>query len=119
MKFYTLALASFFACQLGAVEFEPQFENEQVYVAKVKLEPGEETGLHRDDLPRVDVALQGGTITRFEPNGSLIDVDFPTGQAVYLQPDPAEEFHNSVNTSPTPVELIVIQLKPQSPPEVF
>ncbi len=35
--------------------------------------------LHRDALSQVVVALQGGTITRLEQDGRVVDVDFPAG----------------------------------------
>jgi len=47
--------------KLQALEFETHFENEQVSVSKVVIEPREEIGLHRDGFPQIVVALKGGT----------------------------------------------------------
>lgn len=96
---------------LQGLEYEPQLENDYVSVARVKIFPHEEIGLHRDASPQVVIALQGGTITRLESNGQEVDVAFPTGAAVFRNPDPEGELHRSVNNSSEPVEIIVIQLK--------
>lgn len=110
MKFALWLAASLFSIQLQALEYEVQFKNDLVQVAKVKVMPYEEIGLHRDTYPQVVVALKGGTITRLESNGSTTEVEFPTGVAVFREVDPPEEFHRSVNKSSEPVELLVIQL---------
>ena len=96
---------------LQALEYEVQFENEQVSVARAKIMPNEQVGLHRDAYPQVVIALKGGTITRLEANGTTTDVKFPTGVAVFREIDPPNELHKSVNNGTEPVELIIIQLK--------
>jgi hypothetical protein len=93
------------------IEFEVQLENDEVRVSKWKLQPGEEVGLHRDEYPAVVFALQGGTITRFEPDGSTRDVIFPTGVAVYREVDPIDQFHRSINSSETAIEAVMIEIK--------
>lgn len=106
-----LSLFSLFSFALQGIEYEIQLENDSVRVARVKIMPQEEIGLHRDASPQVVVALQGGTITRLEADGSTNDVHFPTGQAVFRGMDPPDQLHKSVNRSPAPVELIIMQLK--------
>src|SRR5690349_7267670 len=106
-----VALLCLLAFQLHGLEYEPQFENDQICVAKVSISPHEEIGLHRDAYPQVVIALKGGTITRLEENGQTSDVVFPTGVAVYRDADPENVLHKSLNTSSEPVELILIQLK--------
>lgn len=111
MKRLLIALACFSAIQLQAFEYEPQFENDQVAVAKVTIFAHEEIGLHRDPYPEVVIALKGGTITRLEADGSITEVKFPTNAPVFREADPEDEFHKSVNNSSEEIELIVIQLK--------
>lgn len=111
MKYLLLGLISLFSFDIQALEYEIQLENESVSVARVKILPNEEIGLHRDAYPQVVVALQGGIITRLEADGSTTDVNFPTGQAIFREIDPPDQLHKSVNNSSTPVELIIIQLK--------
>lgn len=111
MKYYILLAASLFSLELQSMEREIQFENQQIKVAKVKVLPYEEIGLHRDALPRIIVPLQGGTITRLETDGTTNEVTYTTGTAVYREADPAEMLHRSVNKSSEPIELIVIQFK--------
>jgi hypothetical protein len=36
------------SASVQALEYEPQFENDQISVAKAKIQPHEEIGLHRD-----------------------------------------------------------------------
>lgn len=93
------------------IESEVQFENEKVLVLKVMLKAHEEVGLHRDELPRVVVAMKGGTITRIEEDGSMKDIDFPKGEAVFLEADPPGQLHRGVNMTCKPMELIIVQLK--------
>lgn len=109
-----LILACLALTQAQALEYEVQFENDQVCVSRVVLEPEEEIGLHRDALPQIVVGLRGGTITRLEADGREVDVQFPTGKAVYRAVDPENELHKSVNRSNAPVEIIIIQIKNNS-----
>ncbi len=99
------------------MECEAQFENDQVCCMRVKIMPGEEIGLHRDDYPAIVVALKGGIITRLEANGMQTNVTFPTGIAVFRPEDPYIELHRSVNKGSEAVELVVIQLKAAKPLE--
>lgn len=100
---------------IQAFEYELQFENDQISVAKAKMEPHEEIGLHRDVYPQVVVSLKGGTITRLEADGTITEVHFPTGVAVIREADPEDVLHKSVNNSSESVELLMIQLKNSAP----
>lgn len=111
MKRLLLGLFCLLAIELQAVDYEVQLENDFVHVACAKIMPQEEIGLHRDAIPQVVIALQGGVITRLEADGSITEVNFPTGQAVFRGIDPPDQFHKSVNNTSTPIELIIIQLK--------
>lgn len=103
------------SASIQALEYEPQFENDQISVAKAKIQPHEEIGLHRDAYPQVVIALKGGTITHLEADGRVTEVHFPTGVAVVREADPQDELHKSVNNSSESVELLIFQLK-NSPP---
>jgi hypothetical protein len=109
-KLLTIAFC-FLALALQALEYEKQFENDQVCVARAKLLPHEEVDLHRDVYPAVVIAVKGGVITRFEADGRITDVNFPTGVPVFREADPESELHKSVNRSDDPIELTIIQLK--------
>ncbi len=115
MKSALLGLICLASASIQALEYEPQFENDQISVAKAKIQPHEEIGLHRDAYPQVVIALKGGIITRLEADGRVIEVHFPTGVAVIREADPQDELHKSVNNSSESVELVIIQLK-NSPP---
>ncbi len=111
MKYTLFAIACMVSCELQALEYKVEFENDQISVAKFKMLPNEEVGLHRDACPQIVIALKGGTITRLEANGTTTDVSFPTGVAVVRGIDPPNELHRSINKGTEPVELIIIQLK--------
>jgi hypothetical protein len=111
VKNLLLALICFISFEADALEYEIQLENDAVSVARAKIMPHEEIGLHRDAYPQVVVALQGGVITRLEADGSKVNVNFPTGQAVFRNIDPPDQLHKSINDSDNPIELIIIQLK--------
>lgn len=106
-----LGITCFLTFEMQALEYQIQFENDQVRVAKVKILGHEEIGFHRDAYPQVIVATLGGTITRLESDGRAIDVVFPTGASVFKAADPEGELHRSVNNTDDPVELVVVQLK--------
>ena len=106
-----LILACIALTQAQALQYEVQLDNDQVCVSRVVIEPKEEIGLHRDALPQIVVGVRGGTIIRLEADGREVDVQFPTGKAVYRPVDPENELHKSVNRSDVPVEIIIIQIK--------
>ena len=105
-----LILASLTFTQAQALDYEVQFENDQVCVSRLVIEPNEEIGYHRDAVPQIVVGLRGGTITRLESDGREVDVQFPTGKAVYRPVDPENELHRSVNRSNIPIEIIIRML---------
>lgn len=111
MKSALLALSFLAFTSIHALEYELQFENDQICVAKAKIGPHEEIGLHRDVYPQVVIAIKGGTITRLEADGRVTDVQFPTDVAVFRPADPQDELHTSVNNSSEPIELLIIQMK--------
>lgn len=111
MKKILVIMICFLSFQIEALEYEQKFENDQISIGKAIMAPHEEIGFHRDVNPQVVIALKGGTVTRLEADGKKVDVNFPTGQAVYRESDPENEQHRSVNNSSEPIELLIIQLK--------
>jgi hypothetical protein len=115
MRGFVCAALCLGSLSLQALEYEPQLENDQIRVAKVKILPHEEIGAHRDEYAQVVIALKGGVITRLEADGRTTDVQFPTGLPVFREPDPVDELHRSVNASDEPIELLIVQLKDKAP----
>ncbi len=109
MMKYAFALLSF-PLMTQALEYTLQYENDQVRVAKIALQPNEEVGLHRDAYPRAIYGIRGGTLTRYEQDGSTTEVIFPTGDTIYLEADPIGEMHSAKN-GPQPLEIIVVDIK--------
>lgn len=118
MKSFLLIVLGLMPLAAQAVEYEIQFENEEVRVSKWKLMPGETVGLHRDEYAAVVFALEGGTIRRLEADGSTTDVVFPKGKATYRPVDSSEALHRSVNVSDTPIEAISVEMKTPSKPKL-
>ncbi len=93
------------------MKYEALFENNQISLSKVTIMAHEEIGWHRDAYPEIVIAIRGGTITRVEENGTIIDVTFPTGIAVHRKADPINELHRSINKGSEDLELIVLAIK--------
>lgn len=111
MKYILFGMTCLLSFGLQSLEYEVQLENGQICVAKVKIMPKEEIGLHRDAYPQIVIALRGGILTRLEADGTTTDVQFPTGVAVSRGIDPPEELHKTVNKGDEPVELMIVQFK--------
>ena len=91
------------------MDYELQYENDLVKVARAILAPGEKIGLHADLLPTVVISPNGGVITRLEQDGSETHVHFPKDVPVLREINPA--LHESFNASSDPLELILISFK--------
>ncbi len=111
MKFLFLWAAFAFPFFSQALEFTIQSEDDQIRISKVKMLPGDEVGLHRDENYRFILAIQGGAVTRIEEDGSTNKVEFPTGVSVFLKPDPKGQLHKTINNSKNEIEIIVMELK--------
>lgn len=106
-----LMVTFLFLSQIQGLEYEVQFENDQICISRIMIAPKEEIGLHRDALQKIVIGMQGGVITRIESDGREVDVEFPTGKSVYRPIDPEGALHRSLNKSDFPIEIIVIEMK--------
>lgn len=111
MKLYISLICILLTSICYSFDYEVRFENENVRIEWAYVYPYEEIELHRDDYQHLVIAVQGGTITRIEEDGTIELVDFPTGMLVVRQIDPPGQYHRSYNDSPNPVELTIIQIK--------
>ncbi len=89
----------------------PQFENDQVRVWKSVIVPHQPLVLHRHDHPRVVVVLAGGTLKIVEQSGANRTVTWESGRAYWLDPDPPGTAHGDLNEGPTPIEVMVVELR--------
>ena len=95
---------------------EPQFENSEVQVWKSIISPGTPLGLHRHDLGRALISLNGGVLNVVDGNGKVLDVyKLQAGKAMWLDADKPGTQHADVNPGKEPVEVIVVQLKNDKP----
>lgn len=111
MKYSIAGIFCLLSIAAQTLEYEVQYENDEVCVAKITIMPHEEIGLHRDVYPRIVFGIKGGTVTRLEADGTTTDVEFPTGKSVFLPAEITEELHRTVNPSSEPIELLIFQLK--------
>lgn len=107
--YFCAFVAAFFAGQLQAMEYELQYEDAMLSIAKLTLAPKEMVELHRDELLCIVTSPKGGVVTRIEEDGSCIDVQFPAGIPVLRPVNLA--LHKSFNPSDKELELIIITFK--------
>lgn len=111
-----IALMSFgaglaFAQSAAQTGRTPQFENADVKVWKSVIAPNNPLPLHRHEHPRVLIALKGGTMNILEEDGRSDIQKWEDGKAYWLPANPPGTRHQDVNTSATPIEVIVVELK--------
>lgn len=111
-----IALLSFgaglaFAQSAGQTGRTPQFENADVKVWKSVIAPNNPLPLHRHEHPRVLIALKGGTMDIREEDGQSDVQKWEDGKAYWLPANPPGTRHQDINTSSTPIEVIVVELK--------
>lgn len=89
----------------------PQFENSDVKVWKTIIMPNQPLSMHRHDSSRVIVALAGGALTVKKESGATQKLNWETGKAYWLGPDPPDELHADINDTGKPIEVMVVELK--------
>ena len=67
--------------------------------------------MHRHEHGRTVVALAGGELKIVKESGASQTVNWETGHAYWLGPDPPNELHADVNDSDKPIEVIVVEMK--------
>ena len=91
---------------------EPQFENAHVRVWKSIILPNQPLNVHRHDFGRTIVALRGGTLDVVDGSGNTTkQMTWETGKAYWLDADSAGEQHGDMNRGPTPIEVIVVEMR--------
>jgi len=82
----------------------PQFENDQVTIAKVTLPPGESTGWHKHEIPVFAYVLKG-TLTVEIENGKMMQ--FPENSSFS---EVLNTFHNGSNKGNEELVLLAFYL---------
>ncbi len=91
---------------------EPQFENEHVRVWKSIIMPSQPLALHRHDHGRTIVVLKGGTLDVVDGNGQTVKkLTWESGNAYWLDADPAGEQHGDLNRGDAPMEVMVVEMR--------
>ena len=99
---------------LGPIGTSVLFENERVRVWEMRLEPGEETAIHRHDLDYLLVQIAGDRIAAVPepdtqgPYKDYLEADLVPGAAVYITRGGIEIARNVGNE---PYHEIIIELK--------
>ena len=108
----TVALATFAQAQASQTRREPQFENENVRVWKSIIMPNQPLALHRHEFGRTIVVLKGGALDIVDASGrTMKTLQWETGQAYWLDKDPAGEQHGDMNRGAGPIEVIVVEMR--------
>jgi|GEM_PF-2123870 hypothetical protein len=115
MKNILLSLICLASATTQAMEYESQFEDDQICIAKIKIEPYEE--IKFDVYPEIVIAFKEAVITRIERDGRTTEVQFPTGTATVREKDSKDAFYKNGTNSSEPLELVIIQLKNTPPIE--
>lgn len=83
-------------------------DDERVITTRFDFNPGDETGAHVHGLPYVIVPLTDATLRIVADDGSESDAVLTKG-VPYSRP--AGISHNVINSSPTPISFLEIELK--------
>jgi hypothetical protein len=90
----------------------PMFENSDVKVWKTIIVPNSPLSMHRHEHGRTIVVLKGGTLTIQQDTGEKKKVEWKTGQAYWLDADPAgDKKHADVNETNDTIEVMVVENK--------
>jgi hypothetical protein len=90
----------------------PMFENADVKVWKTIIVPNSPLSMHRHEHGRTIVVLKGGTLTIQQDTGEKKKVEWKTGQAYWLDADPAgDKKHADVNETNDTIEVMVVENK--------
>jgi beta-alanine degradation protein BauB len=92
----------------------PLFENDDVKVWKSVIFPDAPLAMHRQEHPRVIVAMTGGTMKIVEQNGPAESHVWETGKAYWLPANPPNTMHADVNAGDKPIEVVVVELKKEN-----
>lgn len=91
------------------------FENDQVRVWDLRLEPGESTGLHRHTTDFLYVVIGDGSLQRLDAEGGSQPARQMADGDVHFRRVAGEDVHEAVNVGTTPWRNIVVELlKPPS-----
>jgi len=85
-----------------------RIDNDDARVLVVSSAPDVKSALHKHDMNRVMIYLDGGTMTLTDPNGKVETLNFKAGQALW---SPAGGLHTSLNISGHAVRIVEIELK--------
>jgi len=87
--------------------YRVEFENSQVRVVRVKVQPHQRIAEHEHALPRIIVPLTEVDITVTATNGTKSALKGKSGDVIFGQP----ARHSEENMLDKPVELILVELK--------
>jgi len=100
--------------ELGGVGTKMLFENERVRVWELKLEPGQESPVHRHELDHLLIQLRGDKVAVIPepdtagPYKDFLEADVIPGMTVFV---PRGGVETARNTGTEPYREIIIELK--------
>ena len=93
---------------LGPIGNRVIFENEQVRVWELAVEPGKSKGLHRHDLPYVIVPVTEGKIEIEAIDGKVYRPQEKVGEAIWRD---AGEIHDLRNLGTATYRNVLVEIK--------
>lgn len=95
---------------VDSAHYKVEFENDQVRVLRITYGPNEKSVMH-DHPAGVAVFLTDSKAQFTVPDGETVELDRKAGEAIWSEAGP----HLPQNTTDKPFELILVELKNQSP----
>ncbi|MCL4435994.1 MAG: cupin domain-containing protein [Thaumarchaeota archaeon] len=86
--------------------YKTLMENDRVRVFDVHFKPGAKAKMHWHP-DHVGYVLQGGKLNLEMGDGTINEIEVPTGKAVFME----TQTHQAVNPGKSDIHLIVIELK--------
>ena len=90
---------------------EKLFENDEVTVSKITLEPHQPLPMHHGDHRRIVIALTDLHLSVKNNHGKYHQFVMKKGTAHFLPKDPPNELHSDVNNSKHTMQPIVVEWK--------
>lgn len=95
-----------YAANVAPHVYKVLFENEQVRLLEVKMQPGDHTEMHSHP-DNLIYTLSGGKVAFTAPSGEVAELEVPTGSSIWM--DATD--HETNNVGDTAIHAIMIEPK--------
>ena len=95
-----------YAAKVAPHVYKVLFENEQVRLLEVKMQPGDHTEMHSHPENLI-YALSGGKVAFTAPSGEVAELEVPTGASIWM--DATD--HETDNVGGTTIHALMFEPK--------